>query len=147
MAIFSDSLLRPYVQENICAPANFYINCTPGGQAKHVQLELENALIDPVKIYFVVGTNNLHGPNTEQQFMNLIICAKQRFPETSVRVFFFILVLKRPITVDYYNETLLFIFCRIFQHYKETCITFFICGLFRLQSSLYHHALMPVLAN
>lgn len=89
--LFSDSLLRPYAQETISAPPNFYINCTPGGKAKHITKEMNAATVNGLaggNVYFVVGTNNIKDSLYEikYQFSKLIACAKLKFPSSFVSI-------------------------------------------------------------
>uniref|UniRef100_A0A7M5WZM5 SGNH hydrolase-type esterase domain-containing protein n=2 Tax=Clytia hemisphaerica TaxID=252671 RepID=A0A7M5WZM5_9CNID len=88
IAVFSDSLLRPVVQKLLKAPPNFYVNCTPGGTAGHIQIELEASIVQPSCVYFVAGTNNSSSSDyvTLRQFQNLIYAAKQKFPRTPITV-------------------------------------------------------------
>lgn len=89
ICVFSDSLLRPYVQKQLIAPPQFYINCTPGGTISHVQAEFENAQLEiPSKIYFVVGTNNIKDTRYKVAtgVKGLIEAAKKRFPFSVVSV-------------------------------------------------------------
>ena len=76
------------MQRDLIAPPMFYVNCTPGGEARHLAVELEAAKfsIKPSYIYLLAGTNNAGQDlyKIRNSFQKLILAAKKKFPETPV---------------------------------------------------------------
>ena len=89
MVIFSDSQLRPIVQGNVKCPADWYVNCTPGGKYSNITSEIRRCTVGPALVYLLVGTNELGKGSTKslEDFSIMLREAKQKFPNTPVSSF------------------------------------------------------------
>ena len=92
VAVFSDSQLRPLVEERVSIPTNWFVNSTPGGRFWHVGEELTNSTLksDPKVIVLFVGTNDLSShyimERASASFRGLLFRAKKKFPTTKVSI-------------------------------------------------------------
>ena len=79
--------MRPFVQGDLKAPPNWFLNCTPGGGFTHIRTEICNSeVINPSHIIYLVGTNEISSPigKSYEAFMSMLKAGRKLFPGVEV---------------------------------------------------------------